>query len=143
MRYKDMSNKPYSCETCVHNTKEWYELPCDACCAAHCGYVKREEGGRMSDLIGRQAAIDGFYEMASDIDHLCTVGDYISFLESLSAQPEIIRCKDCKHFHYDMPYVIQGIPVLAHEVCNAWGDGCKTDENGWCFLAERRTDENN
>ena len=34
-------------------------------------------------------AIDGFYEMASDTDHLCTVGDYISFLESLpSAQPE-------------------------------------------------------
>ena len=42
----------------------------------------------MSDLISRQAAIDGFYEMASDIDHLCTVGDYISFLESLPAQPE-------------------------------------------------------
>ena len=42
----------------------------------------------MDELISRQAAIDGFYEMASDIDHLCTVGDYISFLESLSAQPE-------------------------------------------------------
>ena len=42
----------------------------------------------MDDLISRRAAIDGFYEMASDIDHLCTVGDYISFLESLSAQPE-------------------------------------------------------
>ena len=97
----------------------------------------------MSDLISRQAAIDGFYEMASDIDHLCTVGDYISFLESLSAQPEIIRCKDCKHFHYDMPYVIQGIPVLGHEVCDFWGDGCKTDENGFCSYAERRTDEIN
>lgn len=95
----------------------------------------------MSDLISRQAAIDGFYEMASDIDHLCTVGDYISFLESLPAQPEIIRCKDCKHFEYDHPYIIQGIPVLGHEVCNAWGDGCKTDENGYCFMAERRTDE--
>lgn len=97
----------------------------------------------MSDLISRQAAIDGFYEMASDIDHLCTVGDYISFLESLPAQPEIIRCKDCKHFHYDMPYVIQGIPVLGHEVCDFWGDGCKTDENGFCSYAERRTDEIN
>ena len=37
----------------------------------------------MIDCINRQEAIDGFYEMASDTDHLCTVGDYISFLESL------------------------------------------------------------
>lgn len=52
---------------------------------------------------------------------------------------KIIRCKDCKHFEYDHPYIIQGImPVLGHEVCNAWGDGCKTDENGYCFMAERR-----
>lgn len=58
---------------------------------------------------------------------------------SIASQP-LIRCKDCKHFELDKPYVIQGVPVLGHEVCNAWGDGCKTDENGWCFLAERRTD---
>lgn len=56
-------------------------------------------------------------------------------------QPEIIRCRDCKHFEYDHSYIIQGVPVLGHEVCNAWGYGCKTDENGYCFLAERRTDE--
>lgn len=55
------------------------------------------------------------------------------------AQPKIVRCKDCKHFEHDHPYIIQGIPILGHEVCNAWGDGCKTDENGYCFLAERRT----
>lgn len=54
---------------------------------------------------------------------------------------EVVRCKDCKHFHYDMPYVIQGIPVLGHEVCDFWGDGCKTNENGFCSYAERRTDE--
>lgn len=54
---------------------------------------------------------------------------------------EVVRCKDCRHFEYDHPYIIQGIPVLGHEVCNAWGDGCKTDENGYCFMAERRTDD--
>lgn len=54
---------------------------------------------------------------------------------------EVVRCKDCKHFEYNHPYIIQGVPVLGHEVCNAWGDGCKTDENGYCFMAERRTDE--
>lgn len=55
-------------------------------------------------------------------------------------QTEVVRCKDCKHFEYDHPYIIQGIPVLGHEVCNAWGDGCKTDENGYCFMAERKTE---
>lgn len=43
----------------------------------------------VGDMISRQAAIDGLYEMASDIDHLCTVGDYVKFLESLpSAEPQ-------------------------------------------------------
>ena len=56
------------------------------------------------------------------------------------AEPEIIKCKDCKHFHYDMPYVIQGLPVFGHEVCDFWGGGCKTTEDGYCSYAERRTD---
>lgn len=50
----------------------------------------------------------------------------------------LIRCRDCKYFHYDKPYVVHGIPVLGHEVCDKWGDGCKTSENGFCFMAERR-----
>lgn len=54
---------------------------------------------------------------------------------------EVVRCKDCIHFELDKPYIIQGVPVLGHEVCNAWGDGCKTDQNGFCFMGERRTDE--
>ena len=61
--------------------------------------------------------------------------------ELKSEQPEIIRCKDCEHFHYDMPYVIRGVPVLGHEVCDFWGSGCKTAEDGFCSYAERRTDE--
>ena len=36
-----------------------------------------------NDLISRQAAINGFYEMASNIDYLCTVSDYVHFLECL------------------------------------------------------------
>lgn len=59
-------------------------------------------------------------------------------IESEPHMPEIIRCKECKHFHYDMPYVIQGVPVLGHEVCDFWGDGCKTAEDGFCSFAERK-----
>ena len=52
------------------------------------------------DTISRKEAIDGFYEMASDTDHLCTVGDYISFLESLSsAQPTLYGYK-IEHLAY-------------------------------------------
>lgn len=45
-----------------------------------------EEIKEMDDLISRKAAIDGFYEMASDTDHLCTVSDYVSFLETLPSE---------------------------------------------------------
>ena len=101
----------------------------------------------MSDLISRQAAIDaldgeitvtGRANAEAVRGYANLVCDRIKRLPS--AQPEIIRCKDCKHFHYDMPYVIQGVPVLGHEVCDFWGDGCKTSENGYCSFAERKTD---
>lgn len=48
----------------------------------------------MQDLISRQAAIDGFYEMASDMDHLCTVSDYVSFLESLQPEQQWTPCSE-------------------------------------------------
>lgn len=84
----------------------------------------------MDDLISRKLAIDGFYEMASDIDHLCTVGDYILFLKSLSAQPEIIRCKDCKHSEHW--YRDKRRCFLWHET------GIDVFEDGYCNYAERK-----
>lgn len=93
----------------------------------------------MDDTISRQAAIDAYENIYPSVAWLDYAVDVIKALPP--AQPEIIRCKDCEHFHYDMPYVIQGIPVLGNEVCDFWGDGCKTSENGFCSYAERRTDE--
>ncbi len=47
------------------------------------------------------------------------------------------KCKDCKHFEYDSVANVDGIPlIVAHEICNRWGDGCKTKEDGYCFLFE-------
>ena len=92
----------------------------------------------MSDLISRQAAIDA---IRGEIE-INGYSHVVDVLEQLpSAQPEITRCKDCGHFHYDTPYVIQGVPVLGHEVCDFWGDGCKTSENGYCSFAERKEHE--
>ena len=99
----------------------------------------------MSDLISRQAAIDAIrkiYDSVGILGEKWAVDKCQMAIKDLpSAQPEITRCKDCGHFHYDMPYVIQGVPVLGHEVCDFWGNGCKTSENGYCSFAERREDE--
>lgn len=47
------------------------------------------------------------------------------------------RCKDCKYFEYDHVEKVNGIPlIVAHEICSKWGDGCKTKEDGYCFLFE-------
>ena len=101
--------------------------------------IQGRKDRRMSDLISRQAAIDATWFEPSYTDPLNVLTEVRDRLKALpSAQPEITRCKDCGHFHYDTPYVIQGVPVLGHEVCDFWGDGCKTSENGYCSFAERR-----
>lgn len=47
------------------------------------------------------------------------------------------HCKDCKYFEYDSVAKVEGIPlIVAHEICKRWGDGCKTQEDGYCFLFE-------
>lgn len=57
-------------------------------------------------------------------------------------EPKIGYCKDCKHFEYDSVAKVDGIPlIVAHEICNKWGDGCKTKEDGYCFLFEPRESE--
>lgn len=111
----------------------------------------------MNDLIDRQQAINALIRLSgreskneiidicaeSEMDGLGWIGgilDSIGELEDLPSAQEIIRCKDCIHFHYDFPYVIQGIPVFVHEICDFWGDGCKTSENEFCSHAERRSD---
>ena len=55
---------------------------------------------------------------------------------------EIGHCKDCKYFEYDSVAKVDGIPlIVAHEICNKWGDGCKTKEDGYCFLFEQKESE--
>lgn len=45
------------------------------------------------------------------------------------------RCRDCKYFEYDSFAKVDGIPlIIAHEICSKWGNGCKTMEDGYCFL---------
>ena len=54
------------------------------------------------------------------------------------SDPEIVRCRDCKHFRRDVWEDVCSVPlIVAHEVCVKWGNGCKTSADGYCFMAER------
>lgn len=110
------------------------------------------------DAVSRQAAIDELYKMLHDCfwaddEELDAVITTLNELPSVqpqqtceywdseskfcalcrpSAQPEIIRCKDCKHHHYeseDIPY------------CDRIDYGYGWKDYDFCSRAERRTDE--
>lgn len=99
----------------------------------------------MEDLISRQTVIDGLeFVIEHGIEtygaHSISAEKMLEFVRELpTVQPNIVRCKDCKHFEYDHVENVNGIPlIVAHEICMRWGDGVKTSENGYCFLAERK-----
>ena len=102
----------------------------------------------MNDVIYRQAAIDAILAVTGNssvrelYEHVQEhglsnmwsggVNAAIDIIIAVPpAQPEIIRCKDCKH-------------RLSSLYCEAWNNSpgfpCIPDD-GYCHLAERRTDE--
>lgn len=102
----------------------------------------------MEDLISRRTIIDGLefvieHGIETDGAHSISTEKMLEFVRELPpVHPDIVRCKDCKHFEYDHVENVNGIPlIVAHEICTRWGDGVKTSENGYCFLAERRQHE--
>lgn len=92
----------------------------------------------MDDLISRQA-VDEIKELMTDINGDTVYAVRMSELRQLpSANPQTTgHCKDCKYFEYDSVAKVDGIPlIVAHEIFSKWGDGCKTREDGYCFLFE-------
>ena len=86
----------------------------------------------MSDLIERQKAIDAFWKLDIEIRPSC-IGVITDMLKDLpSAQPEIIRCKDCKHSEFW--YRDKRRCFLWHE------EGIDVFDDGFCNYAERGTD---
>ena len=58
-------------------------------------------------------------------------------IKALKQESKTGYCKECKYFEYDSVAKVDGIPlIVAHEICSRWGDGCKTKEDGYCFLFE-------
>ena len=93
----------------------------------------------MRDLISRQAAIDATWFEPSYTDPLNVLTEVRDRLKALpSAEPEIIRCKDCKHWTNNI-----GDSKLRDNYCNdeAHGFYYQCSEDDYCSFAERRTDE--
>ena len=106
------------------------------------------------DLISRQAAIEAvkkntfrltFAEEQNCEGHVAWSAEAVysdvmegALLELPSAQPEIIRCKDCKHWTNNI-----GDSKLRDNYCNdeAHGFYYQCSEDDYCSFAERRTDE--
>lgn len=101
----------------------------------------------MDDLIRRADAVevvDAIWAATGDMN-VAKAWDQIKDLPS--AQPEIIRCKDCKHFHLDTwgydiglerGHILYNL-IVGHETCDRWSEGHnQVCEDGYCFLAERR-----
>lgn len=98
----------------------------------------------MSDLIDRQAAIDVLEErlQANGYSNVALVSELnrsIGYLMQLpSVQPEIVRCKDCKHL-FDGEYNANCCEVLMGRA--KWLTEITVDMNWYCADRERRTDE--
>lgn len=86
------------------------------------------------DVIYRQDAIDAIFEAFSTGDE--GADRYIAekILADLpSAQPEIIRCKDCKHYQFANNRAF-GMPV---KMCE-WFGFDDVDDYDFCSRAERK-----
>ena len=89
------------------------------------------------DVISRQAAIDALADYIRNVDKVYSTGllsqadcedAALSVLKDLpSAQPDIIRCKDCKYF-------------IEHR-CRVFKSYDWRSVDDYCSYAERRTDE--
>ena len=93
----------------------------------------------MKDLIERQAAIDAMAKLQgraytkAELKGISKAWKQIKQLPP--AQPEIIRCRDCKHYYF----ADNRIPQEQRYVCDLDGDRWKP--NDYCSFAERMKGE--
>ena len=113
----------------------------------HCEEVaeKHEQIAFEAELQEEYGKITPCKEYASEHRQLA---EWLKELQERRKQPEIIYCKDCKHYHTDVWGGELGIGgmygniIVAHNACDRWTKGMNCVEpEGFCFLAERRTDE--
>lgn len=100
---------------------------------------------QIGDLISREETLTAFADYVGSgmsMDDFGALWDIVTKMPPATPQPKIGHCKDCKYFEYDSVAKVDGIPlIVAHEICSRWGDGCKTREDGYCFLYEPQESE--
>ena len=112
-------------------------------------------------LIDKDALIEKLKSNSWDIDEWELPHEQVSAglmanaydLETVKKMPTVdavpvILCCECRYFeldHFENFYVptengeAEKVPIItAHKICRRWGDGCRTSENGYCFMAERK-----
>lgn len=121
MAIQALSQEPQCTEhPCLGTLCRYYKEPCD-------------------DAISRDAALEAVKQAIYNHD---------SAIMRLTELPPVThksgKCKNCKYFEYDSVAKVDGVPlIVAHEICNKWGNGCKTSEDGYCYLfeAQERSDK--
>ena len=73
----------------------------------------------------------------------CSIKESIKLAIEALKEPEIIHCKDCKYFELNHWETVMDIPlIVSHCICKRWGQNMnemtQVDENGYCFLAEKK-----
>lgn len=54
---------------------------------------------------------------------------------------EVVRCGECKYFNENSWESVNGTPlIVAHAICQFWGNGCKTNPQAFCSFGERKDD---
>jgi hypothetical protein len=111
--------------------------------------MTREDIKTINDIVHK--TIYGFFDICGDKETPMTDKDKLLLevnkavcnnIKDLEQEQKTGHCKDCKYFEYDSVAKVDGIPlIVAHEICKRWGDGCKTSENGYCFLFEPQESE--
>ena len=86
---------------------------------------------------GHNRGVKAYYN-----EQLCTVELPEAVFKYILSLVPTGHCKECKYFEYDSVAKVDGIPlIVAHEICNKWGNGCKTSEDGYCYLFEPQESE--
>jgi len=107
-------------------------------------FITHSAGEELSKQINELPSVTpgrGWEEMTVPCENC---GHDMTFKIAVCGELNTGHCKECKYFEYDSVAKVDGIPlIVAHEICNKWGDGCKTKEDGYCFLFEPRESEVN
>lgn len=95
----------------------------------------------MSDYIDREKFIKLLVNRDLREISTKTIGECLDKAE-VADVVEVVRCKGCRHFQRNVLRKVNGVPIIVgHEMCDFWGDGCKTNENDYCSYGERKDGE--